>query len=118
MKLIGLGETLSSSASALTEGRSARCGQRGTRGGRRNEAGRGDGGGGTGVEGLAGQHHDGAGDGAGRGGGGAGDEGFDLGVVAVADEPSAGEHDAEEDRGEDRHGGDDGALPAGGEVAD
>src|SRR5439155_17277775 len=40
MKLIGLGETLSSSASALTEGRSARCGQRGTRGGRRNEAGR------------------------------------------------------------------------------
>jgi len=49
-----------------------------------------DGGGGRVGDGLAGEHDDRAGQGAGRGGGGAGDEGFDLGLGAVAEEPAAG----------------------------
>ena len=69
-------------------------------------------------DGLAGQDDDGTGQGAAGGGGGAGDECLDLRVVAVAEEPAAGQHDAEPDRGEDRDGGDDRAGKSGDEVAD
>src|ERR1700737_3219159 len=49
-------------------------------------------------DGLAGQHHDGAGQGAGSGCGGPGYERLDLGVVAVAEEPAARHDHAEVDR--------------------
>src|SRR6266851_964264 len=67
---------------------------------------------------LAAQHHDGAGDGSGGCGGGAFDEGLDLGVVAVPDEPASGHGDAEADGDENGGGGDEGAGQAGDEVAD
>src|SRR5262249_11519335 len=78
----------------------------------------GDGGGGQIGHGLAGEPGDGRGDGPCGGGGGGFDERFDLGVVAVPDEPPAGDSDAEVDRGEDGRGGDEGAGQAGHEVAD
>src|SRR5216683_2345718 len=77
-----------------------------------------DGGGGEVGDGLAAKDDDGAGDGAGGCCGGALDEGLDLGVVAVPDEPAPGDGDAEVDGGEDGGGGDEGAGQAGGEVAD
>src|SRR5438477_12073739 len=51
-------------------------------------------------------------------GGCASHEGFDLGVVAVADEPSAGDDDAEVDGDEDRDGRDGCACEAADEVPD
>src|SRR5258706_1878888 len=77
-----------------------------------------DRGGGDVGDGLAAQHDDGAGDGSGGCGGGAFDEGLDLGVVAVPDEPASRHGDAEVDGDEDGGGGDEGAGKAGGEVAD
>src|SRR6266851_2532097 len=77
-----------------------------------------DGGSGDVSDGLAAQHHDGAGDGARGCCGGAFDEGFDLRVVAVPDEPASRDGDAEIDGNEDRGGGDEGAGKARHEVAD
>jgi hypothetical protein len=59
---------------------------------------------------LAGQHYNGARDCSGCCCGGALDEGLDLRVVAMADEPPPGDGDAEVDRDEDRYRGDRTAL--------
>src|SRR5207248_2957636 len=82
------------------------------------EAAHGDDRGGDVDDGLPGEYDGGAGDGPGGGGRGAFDEGLDLSVVAVAEEPRAGDDHAEVDRGEDGDGSGDRAREASDEVAD
>src|SRR5206468_4926305 len=82
------------------------------------ECDQGDGGGDRVGDCLAGEDDDCAGECACCGGGGAGDEGADLWVVAVAQEPAAGDDDAEVDGGEDGDGRHDRPGQTSDEVAD